>query len=44
MLASVKSNSELLWQQAVGLLQQDVEARMSAQNLKFNLSQVLPRT
>ncbi len=44
MLASVKINSELLWQQAVGLLQQDVEARMSAQDLKFNLSQVLPRT
>ena len=42
MLASVKRESELLWQQAVGLLEQEVEVRMSAQNLKFNLSQVLP--
>jgi serine/threonine protein kinase len=41
MLASVKSESELLWRQAVGLLEQDVEARMSAQDLKLNLSQVL---
>lgn len=41
MLGSVKSESELLWRQAVGLLAQDVEDRISAQELKFNLSQVL---